>query len=217
MKVRFVGDVHGHWNQYRDLLYRDPTNKEILHSIQVGDMGMGFTSHSEWAPDSALAFEKKFKNGNHRFIRGNHDNPKEVRKCSKWIQDGLIETTNLGNKIMYIGGAWSIDWQWRTVGVDWWDDEELSMADLEIFITRYKENRPSVMVTHTAPIGIPAGPMGIRIYGNGARTEHALQHMLEFHRPKIWIFGHWHKHFDQTIDGTRFICLNELEYIDLEI
>ena len=210
-KFRFVGDVHGYWNEYQEII------KDVDNSIQVGDMGMGFSSHSEWATDTALAFENKFNKGNHRFIRGNHDNPKEVAKCANWINDGFLEFTNLGNQIMYIGGAWSIDWQYRTLGVDWWEDEELSLAYLTYLIEQYKRVRPDVMVTHTAPIGIPAGPMGFRIFGNGARTEIALQEMLEIHRPKLHIFGHWHKDFDQTIDGTRFICLNELSWIDLEI
>lgn len=217
MKIRFIGDVHGYWNQYRDIIYRDATNKNIENSIQVGDLGMGFSSYSEWAPDSAAAFDKKFKNGNHRFIRGNHDNPSEVKKCSKWIPDGTIETTDLGNKIMYVGGAWSIDWAYRTMGVDIWEDEELSLQELNDLVNLYDQEKPDIMITHTAPIGIPAGPMGFRILGNGARTELALQEMLEIHRPKFWIFGHWHKNFDKIIDGTRFICLNELNYIDLEI
>lgn len=217
MKIRFIGDVHGFWNRYRDIIYRDMINKNIENSIQVGDLGMGFTSHSEWAPDSAKTFDRKFSKGNHRFIRGNHDNPLEVKRSKKWIEDGLIETTDLGNKIMYIGGAWSIDYDWRTIGVDWWPDEELSYEELKDLIDVYKSTRPHIMVTHTAPIGIPAGPMGIKIWGNGARTEHALQEMLMFHRPKLWIFGHWHKNFDKVIDNTRFICLNELDYIDLEI
>lgn len=211
MKTRIIGDVHGYWNQYKDIV------SEFPNSIQVGDLGMGFTSHSEWAPDSAKAFDKRFNLGNHRFIRGNHDNPEEVKRSSKWIHDGAVETTDLGNKIMYIGGAWSIDWQWRTLGVDWWVEEELSMDDLNTLIDRYKEIEPDIMITHTAPIGIPAGPMDIRIFGNGARTELAFQEMLDYKRPKLWIFGHWHKNFDQVIDGTRFICLNELDYIDLEI
>jgi predicted phosphodiesterase len=217
MKLRVIGDVHGYWNRYRDVIYRDMVDQNIENSIQVGDLGMGFTSHSEWAPDSAAAFDKRFSKGNHRFIRGNHDNPTEVKKSKHYIPDGFTETTDLGNKIMYIGGAWSIDWEYRTMDVDWWVDEELSIQELNFFIEEYKDLKPDVMITHTAPLGIPAGPMGIRLWGSGARTEHAFQEMIEIHRPKLWIFGHWHKNFDQTIDGTRFICLNELDYIDLEI
>lgn len=211
MKIRFIGDVHGYWNTYKGVI------KDVENSIQVGDLGMGFTSHSEWAPDSAKAFDKRFNQGGHRFIRGNHDNPEEVKRSRGWIHDGMVEHTDLGNSIFYLGGAWSIDWQYRTLGVDWWIEEELSLEELTILIERYKELKPDIMVTHTAPIGIPAGPMGIRVFGNGGRTELALQEMLEYHRPKKWIFGHWHQNFDQVVDGTRFICLNELEYIDLDI
>ena len=180
MKVRFIGDVHGYWNRYRDIIYRDMVDHEIENSIQVGDLGMGFTSHSEWAPDSAKAFDKRFSKGNHRFIRGNHDNPEEVKRSKAWLHDGMVEYTDLGNSVLYIGGAWSIDWQWRTLGVDWWVEEELSMDELNTLIDRYKELKPDIMVTHTAPIGIPAGPMNIRIFGNGARTELAFHEMLDW-------------------------------------
>ena len=217
MKVRFIGDVHGLWNMYRDVIYRDMVDHNIENSIQVGDLGMGFTSKGQWAPDSAAAFDKRFAKGNHRFIRGNHDNPEEVKKSAHYIHDGFYETTDLGNTIMYVGGAWSIDWQWRTMGIDWWVDEELSMQELNLLIEQYKDIQPDIMITHTAPINIPGGPMGIKIFGSGARTEHALQEMLDAHRPKLWIFGHWHKNFDQVVDGTRFICLNELDFIDLEV
>jgi len=31
------------------------------------------------------------------------------------------------------------------------------------------------------------------------------------------IFGHWHSNADEVIDGTRFICLNELSYCDIDV
>jgi hypothetical protein len=39
--------------------------------------------------------------------------------------------------------------------------------------------------------------------------------MWNFYKPETWIFGHWHLSFDKVISGTRFICLNELDAIDL--
>lgn len=41
--------------------------------------------------------------------------------------------------------------------------------------------------------------------------------MFEMHQPRIWLFGHWHFDFDGVIDGTRFICLGELSYRDLDV
>ena len=42
----------------------------------------------------------------------------------------------------------------------------------------------------------------------GHRTEKTLGEMFKIHQPKLWIFGHWHRKFDQKILGTQFICLN---------
>ena len=50
-----------------------------------------------------------------------------------------------------------------------------------------------------------------------SRTRQALQAMWSAHSPELWIFGHWHKSFDHVLRGTRFICLAELEYIDIDL
>jgi hypothetical protein len=48
------------------------------------------------------------------------------------------------------------------------------------------------------------------------RTSEALDTMFQIHKPKINFFGHWHFDADDMIDGTRFICLNELSYCDID-
>src|SRR5262245_14865759 len=30
------------------------------------------------------------------------------------------------------------------------------------------------------------------------------------HKPKLWVFGHWHRSFDKALRSTRFVCLAEL-------
>jgi len=49
------------------------------------------------------------------------------------------------------------------------------------------------------------------------RTGQLLDQMFEYHKPKIWIFGHYHVGMDKEINGTRFICLPELGEITLDI
>lgn len=203
MKVRFVGDIHGNLLDYIKII------DSSENSIQVGDFGIGFGTRGD--PDFVDSMLNEIK-GNHRFIRGNHDNPSLCKGSKYWIKDGTIE-----KNIMFIGGAWSIDQQWRTTGIDWWPDEELSMIELDTLIGMYDFIRPEIMVTHTFPISIPRDYFGKPIFGQGCRTEWALERMLEVHKPNIWIGGHWHLSYDYLIDKTRFICLNELEYIDLEI
>jgi hypothetical protein len=40
--------------------------------------------------------------------------------------------------------------------------------------------------------------------------------MFEQHRPQIHLYGHCHNNINEIYKETRFICLNELEYIDIE-
>ncbi len=199
--TRFIGDVHGKFSQYEKII------ADCDESIQVGDFGLGFAGSKETPSYDLMA------TGNHRFIRGNHDNPAFCRAHDFWIEDGYIE-----GDMMFVGGAYSIDKAFRTPFMDWWPDEECSIGQLNGFIDSYKIIKPRIMVTHTAPKAIPLYHMGFSpIEGASTRMEDAFDYMWSLHKPEIWIFGHWHKSFDKVVDGTRFICLNELEHIDLEV
>lgn len=203
MKTRFIGDIHGKLLDYIQLI------DGVENSVQVGDFGIGFGTKGD--PEFVDSMIDQIS-GNHSFIRGNHDNPHKSKESSHWIRDGHFE-----NGVMYVGGAWSIDQQWRTAGVDWWLEEELSYIDLDSLVGIYDFLRPSIMITHTFPINIPRDHFGKRIFGEGCRTELALERMFDIHKPKLWIGGHWHLSADTVVDGTRFICLNELEYIDIDL
>lgn len=194
--MRFIGDIHGKLPPYLRLL------DGCKESVQVGDFGLGFGDITADYVDDVLGT-------NHRFIRGNHDDPAECAKSKHWIPDGALD-----RGMMFVGGAYSIDREWRTEGVNWWRDEELSYHDLGKMIEIYSANRPRVMVTHDAPADTVARAFSCY---DGNRTRDAFDSMLAIHAPEIWIFGHWHKRLDMVIGATRFICLAELEYIDLEI
>lgn len=185
---RFIGDVHGKMDRYLPLTYD-------VESIQVGDFGVGFVDIPILKPEA-------------RFIRGNHDNPALCREHRNWIPDGTIE-----GDTMFIGGAWSIDKAWRTPGISWWEDEELSIAEWDRVITTAINTRPRIMVTHDCPQSIVLPLFGAKPIKT--RTQQALDVILGEVRPEIWLFGHWHIDRDVVIDGTRFICLGELQYIDL--
>lgn len=121
---------------------------------------------------------------------------------------------------MYVGGALSVDRGGRTEGYNWWADEELSIAELYAMTDKYLEIRPRVMVTHDCPedvgviINAASGRDKIRY---PSRTRQAFQSMWSAHSPQLWVFGHWHHSFDHVFNGTRFICLAELEYRDIDI
>lgn len=210
----FIGDVHGKFKQYRELI-RDKQN-----TVQVGDMGVGFR-YSHGPREGEMRANPPYDamlEGGHRFIRGNHDNPAECRKHSQFIADGTIEYN-----MMFIGGAVSIDKEWRVPNYSWWADEELSTDELNRLVDAYKEAKPQIMVTHDCPESLAEAMACIGDNGGKldpqftSRSRQAFESMLYHHRPKIWVYGHWHNSFDHVIDGTRFVCLGELEAKELTV
>lgn len=206
--TRLIGDKHGLWNDYQLVI------QGVDRSIQLGDFGIGFAG--DYWHDRV---NDTIGNTGHRFIRGNHDDPKKCKEMLSWIPDGTIE-----NDVMMIGGAWSIDADYRSPGIDWWRDEELSESELAALHDVYTTVRPRVMLTHDCPT-LAAYYMfiraGLRTYGGRTltltRTGEAFQKMFEAHQPEYWYFGHWHHTKRMQIDKTVFQCLGELDYMDVEL
>ena len=201
-----VGDLHGKYLPYLSLI------ENVNESIQLGDAGIGFGTRGK-----AEYFDSLFEglSGKHRFIRGNHDDPDECRKSSHFINDGHLEAN-----MMFMGGALSIDKAYRTSGINWWMDEELSIPRLGDMLNLYEKHKPDIMITHDFPESIAYNHLIPASGGSTkfpSRTRDALDAMFKIHKPKIWLGAHWHFSFDKVIDGTRFIVLPELGYIDLDI
>jgi predicted phosphodiesterase len=208
--IRLIGDVHGHFNEYLSLA------QQSQYSIQLGDFGFQYDILDKLNP--------KY----HKVLGGNHDN-----------YDILpFVPHNLGNygmscledlEFFFIRGAFSIDVKYRLKHMQcgaskmWWENEELAYVELLAMIEEYKEIKPSVVLTHTAPYEIIrkiGNPHILKGWGfdpnhHHPRTQMALQECFEYHQPDIWIFGHMHQSTNLVLNGTSFTCLNELEYIDI--
>lgn len=205
MKFLFIGDVHGKFNEYAQIVkdYRDKAD----FIVQVGDFGLGFHSGADFLIQSLQNTV-----GNAFFIRGNHDDPAVCHKTAGFIHDGHFM---LNGRVMFVGGAWSIDWMYRTPGVNWWEGEECSIKELDRLIDEYESAEPEIMVTHTCPASIAkrlfidtGNALGTEAHQT--RTEEAFEQMWRIHQPKRWIFGHWHHDVSEIIDGCMFTCLDEL-------
>lgn len=203
--MRLIGDIHGEIYQYEQII------NGANESVQVGDFGIGFLN------DPQMEFVTQMHaDGRHKFIRGNHDDPDLCKEQPGYIADGTYDKER---GIMYVGGAWSIDWKWRTPGFTWWDNEELSDAEFDLINAEYMQWRPKIMVTHDCPTQV-AYELFIKNKNKAqykTRTAEHLQTMFDGHQPDIWLFGHWHEDHDVVINGTRFICLGINSYIDLVV
>jgi predicted phosphodiesterase len=200
VKTRFIGDIHGGLDESVEWYLK--TIQGCTQSIQVGDFGFGFIKDTSFLNSLSTR---------HKIIRGNHDNPEIAYKCLNVISDGFYM-----NGIFYLGGAYSIDQYKRVEGVDWWREEELSIKQLGHAICNYQYSTPKVVVSHDCPESV-LPLLGIHKSQNESRTRQALQAMYEIHKPKLWVFGHWHQSIDQVIGNTRFVGLNKLEYKDIDL
>lgn len=89
--IRFIGDVHGNWKRYKKIINDCDT------SIQVGDFGVGFISKITEQVHSNPPYDH-MKRGDHRFIRGNHDNPnvcKSIHSGYQMVQWFMIRSSVL--------------------------------------------------------------------------------------------------------------------------
>jgi predicted phosphodiesterase len=185
-----IGDVHGKINQYWKLV-----NNRKGCSIQVGDFG--FKQQHNW-------FLKNIDYSQNQINFGNHDDYSflyEPHSLSDWSYAHE-------SKVMTVRGAYSIDKDQRIENVDWWANEELNYRQMQNAIDFHNFNKPRVMITHDCPDYARRYLFGIR---EKSITSNGFQMMFENHQPDIWVFGHHHRSKNQVINGTRFICLAELE------
>lgn len=194
-----VGDVHTHTDKYFEII----KNSENKPTIQIGDFG--FKKSHEW-------FKKNIDPKSNKILFGNHDDTTYLK-----------ETYSLGNfsllteEIMCVRGAYSIDKYKRIEGIDWFSNEELNYKEMSDAVDLYEEVKPRIMITHDCPISLyeilfDINPNSIN-YNNS--TAKSLQFMFDLHQPELWIFGHHHKSITKTVQKTKFICLNELETIEI--
>jgi len=200
-----IGDVHGLFENYRNILKKLNPN----FSLQLGDMGVGFPESQELILNDI--------SGKHYWLRGNHDNPNVSCKHKNYAGDyGILEGSFIGrifNKLFFVGGAWSIDQNWRTENVSWWRNEQLSQKELCDAINKYKEVEPEIVCSHDCPTFILNYLHPGRIIPT--RTSQALDEMFLSRKPSYWFFAHHHMSWRKNIDGCTFVCLDELETIDI--
>lgn len=191
MEIQFVGDVHGEFDRLEPIV-----QNFAGMTIQLGDLGIGFRQRG-------MMTDVDYDNDRFAFIRGNHDNPSICRR-----HDCYLGEYGMWNGIFYVSGAYSIDRWLRTDGIDWWHDEELSMAQCYKAQELYSAKKPSVVISHDCPSTM-VQLMYHELFPN--RTGDFLQNLLEIHQPDLWLFGHHHLSFERKICNTTFRCLDCFE------
>jgi len=238
MVLRIISDCHGQTRKYREIA------EAAEYSVQTGDLGFADT-YKALMDDSSFSVEHhKWFGGNHDdydFITlcemCEHN---AVQKSLVYKHYERFNSFNLGDYGMrshggvdfyIVRGAFSIDvkprlQQERLFGVrSWWVEEELSIEHHDSIVDDFAKAKPDVVLTHECPQNV--GHDGVLktnwILENfgfdpltfTTNTGILLQRMFEEHQPKLWVFGHYHKNWRATVNGTEFVCLPELGYLDI--
>ena len=244
MRILYLGDLHGNFS----LIHQYVKNYDIkdAHIIQVGDFGVGFSTLDKEKRSLSMFHDLFVKNNVIVWaIRGNHDfkpyfdNDPFGFSNIRLIPDYTVLELE-GNKILCVGGAVSVDREWRYTnaqrrgdfeiqpGQSWWSDE-IFVLEKEKIVDLKGIN---IVVTHTCPSYCPpdntfsfgpfvegiirdTGDVGLKTDLNVERqamTE--LFHLLKINGNNVenHYYGHFHKSEVQNYDGVvhRMLGVGEL-------
>lgn len=199
--LRLIGDIHGtnNWHQYRQI------TEDCEFSVQLGDMGFGGMYDM---------LNKHIDPLYHRFIPGNHDNY-DLLPAHSFSGDWGSDEIN-GVKFFWIRGAKSIDWYMRIQGVSIWDNEEISWSSGQAMVKEFVKVKPDIVLSHDCPSQVHPYVISNRWKVNKSLTVQILEEAFSQHQPKIWVFGHHHVDWTGIDNNTRFICLDERSYVDVD-
>lgn len=228
-----IGDIHG---TFRTLV-KEIENGTEKNIIQVGDFGLGFRTRGrdlEFLRELDGLLKEKGKKL--YVLRGNHDDPSfwngqydDSFENIDLVTDYSIVTIE-GYKVLFVGGALSIDRKQRAKGVDYWEGEEFQYEE-DVLLDSFKQwGNPDIVVTHTAPSLCYPREFNDLVY-SFARLDSTLLTDLSVERslvdrlydvvraqqqPKYWVYGHFHSDRQEERDGTKFILLGIGSTINLK-
>jgi hypothetical protein len=119
------------------------------------------------------------------------------------------------DELFFVSGAQTASWKVLGNSKYWYADEGMSGSVLNDAIAIYKETRPKLVISHTAPSG---GAREILKDLNGSYfinkhrdvESRTSREMFEAHQPSFWCLGHFHINWKFSIGETQFRCLAEM-------
>jgi predicted phosphodiesterase len=127
---------------------------------------------------------------------------------------------NIENKSFFVfGGAVSIDKDYRTLGIDYWEHELATYEEYEKGFEELEKvnNTVDYVLTHTCPLNVMSDIIHKTVYTEGKYSDPTSKYLMEIYKQinfKEWHFGHFHtdvkNDYSETGDGI-FQC----HYINL--
>lgn len=121
-----------------------------------------------------------------------------------------------GRTILFMGGAHSIDKEYRQYRYDWFPEEIIKQKD----IYNLPDIDIDIVVSHTSPQEFKRDlfeasgdyrqrdPYWLEKFNDP--SCHALSHVLRKYKPSLWFFGHYHLVKTSMWLKTRWFALNKV-------
>lgn len=221
MSILAVGDLHGDWGSFNNLINKK--KPEII--LQCGDFGYWpslerLNSRIYKLPVWKLRGIKSrdtlvyWCDGNHEeFPRLYEDLKREQVNYDSVNGIGFVVYAPRGSilelpdkrKVLFIGGASSVDKNLRTPGIDWFPEENITNDDLDLALEH--EDEIDIIISHTCPVEFDMRSSN-RFDKYLDSNREALSLILEKYKPDLWYFGHWHCYKIGQYQNTKWTCLD---------
>lgn len=218
------GDWHGD-QVWSIKAVKSAAREGVKTLVHVGDLGLDYPGAKRGRYEQRLN-RALVQHGVTLVVSpGNHDNLAKIDQLE--IQgDGLIawhshikilpkggRTVIEGLRIGGLGGALSVDKQWRVEGKTWWSDEEPTVEQAERLMAG---GEVEILICHDAPAGVPVASkfdLPADLLEAADRTRTLLRKVVDRLAPPNVFCGHWHQRVIHEIahpDGrmTRIDVLN---------
>jgi len=242
VKVCLSGDMHGNTASVRTHLHKAQEVKaDVL--IQLGDFGYGWKWNWTMNRDeftykvskAAQAYEIPVW-----WIDGNHENfdllesvgafgadePVEIEPMVFYVPRGVVLPVGDSN-VLFVGGAHSVDKQYRKPHQSWWPQEEITQPE---YYRATADGLPKidVVLTHDVANSGFLGALSLaadqhesmehlewkndRQFPGAKYNRITLEALWQHHLPERWFHGHYHAAYDIQVGPTHFYGLaNENE------
>lgn len=191
------GDNHGKWDRLFDRIDQGNITDAIM--IGVGDAGVGFKIKEKQDREFELLNDRfKKRNIQYMSIRGNHDDPSYFDGSVKLSNFELIPDYTSrelnGETFLFVGGAISIDRQFRKVGSSYWTDEVFVLKPELI-------KKCDVLISHTAPYWVgPFDKQGlegwcikdVHLWDECKKERMDADELVKLAQPSRSYHGHFH-------------------------
>jgi Icc-related predicted phosphoesterase len=211
-KILLIGDTHGNTAWAREMVALAQALKADA-IVQLGDFGI-------WPGPGGDKFLRKLNKYldeadlNLYFVDGNHEDFPKLEKL-RGGQEGIAPLVLQGFEhpvparihhiprghvwewggvaFMGVGGAVSIDRQWRIPGKSWWPEETLTPAQEEYALEQAAQHI-DVLVSHDCPTYVPM--TGLVNDPNSHWHRQIITGIAKVAAPRLWFHGHMHHYME---------------------